>query len=186
MYRIKSSGQIKNQGEIRKMYPNKSIPKIWGKAICEGLGIDKVIETPQPEPSSGFKKILLTGAVQEGENWVQEWTEVDRFDTLLDFKASKVEQLKADSEIYRSTSRDYPVFKIVDLIVQYLWADKQPPGAVVDAILAKVNSFVGWYKDILLYEYQIKNSIKNGADFEAVEVITWDFTQFDAADPVVE
>jgi hypothetical protein len=33
MYRIKSTGEIKSQGEVRKMFPNTSLPRVWDEAV---------------------------------------------------------------------------------------------------------------------------------------------------------
>jgi hypothetical protein len=48
MYRVRSSGEVKSQGEIRKLFPNTSLPRVWNEAVCNQLGIDPVLESPAP------------------------------------------------------------------------------------------------------------------------------------------
>tara|TARA_S200002703_G_scaffold63861_1_gene55309 strand:- start:917 stop:1396 length:480 start_codon:yes stop_codon:yes gene_type:complete len=79
-FRVRSSGELKNQGEIRKLNPNVSLPKVWNENVYEALGIDPVLATPQPEPSAAYKTVVRDGAEQDAkDNWVQKWTEQDMF-----------------------------------------------------------------------------------------------------------
>jgi len=79
-YRVRSSGELKNQGEIRKLNPNVSLPKVWNENVYEALGIDPVLATPQPEPSAAYKSVVRDGAEQDAnENWVEKWVERDMF-----------------------------------------------------------------------------------------------------------
>jgi len=90
-YRVRSSGELKSQGEIRKLNPNVSLPKVWNENVYEALGIDPVLETPQPEASAAYKTVVRDGAEQDSSgNWVQKWVERDMFaDTE---EATKAEQ----------------------------------------------------------------------------------------------
>jgi hypothetical protein len=83
-YRVRSSGELKNQGEIRKLHPNTSIPKVWDANVCDSLGIDPVFVSPQPTPSGDYKRVVRNGAVEDGGNWVQAWLEQDMFVTDSD------------------------------------------------------------------------------------------------------
>ena len=47
-YRIRSTGEVKTQGQIRSMHPNVSLPKVWNANVNETLGIDPVIASPKP------------------------------------------------------------------------------------------------------------------------------------------
>ena len=79
-FRVRSSGELKNQGEIRKLNPNVSLPKVWNENVYEALGIDPVFETPQPDPSAAYKSVVRDGAEQDAkDNWVQKWAEQDMF-----------------------------------------------------------------------------------------------------------
>jgi hypothetical protein len=90
-YRIRSSGDIKTQGEVRKMHTNVSLPRTWDETVFELLGIDPVLPTAQPAPSSLYKVVSYGGAVQDANgNWVQAWLEQDMFSDTPE--ATKAEQ----------------------------------------------------------------------------------------------
>jgi hypothetical protein len=69
MYRIKSSGEIKTQGEIRKLHPNTSLPRVWDESICESLGIDPVFEGPQAVPTNPYQFSMRQGIEQINGKW---------------------------------------------------------------------------------------------------------------------
>tara|TARA_R110002020_G_scaffold56665_2_gene156597 strand:- start:741 stop:1220 length:480 start_codon:yes stop_codon:yes gene_type:complete len=79
-FRVRSSGELKTQGEIRKLNPNVSLPKVWNSNVYDALGIDPVLETPKPTPSAAYKSVVRDGAEQDSkDNWVQKWAEQDMF-----------------------------------------------------------------------------------------------------------
>jgi hypothetical protein len=81
-FRVRSSGELKSQGEIRKLNPNVSLPKVWNSNVYDTLGIDPVLETPKPDTTGDYRD----GAEQDANNnWVQAWVERDMFsDTTED------------------------------------------------------------------------------------------------------
>ena len=85
-FRVRSSGELKSQGEIRKLNPNVSLPKVWNSNVYDTLGIDPVLETPKPETTGDYKVVVRDGAEQDANNnWVQAWVERDMFsDTTED------------------------------------------------------------------------------------------------------
>jgi len=85
-YRVRSSGELKSQGEIRKLNPNVSLPKVWNSNVYDALGIDPVLETPKPDTTGDYKVVVRDGAEQDANsNWVQKWVERDMFsDTTED------------------------------------------------------------------------------------------------------
>ena len=85
-FRVRSSGELKTQGEIRKLNPNVSLPKVWNSNVYETLGIDPVFETPKPDTTGDYKVVVRNGAEQDANNnWVQAWVERDMFsDTTED------------------------------------------------------------------------------------------------------
>ena len=83
-YRIRESGDIKSQGEIRAMHKNTSFPRVWRENVHESIGIDPVLITPQPKSASAYKHYIRNGAVQTGGNWVQAWVEQDMFSEYTD------------------------------------------------------------------------------------------------------
>ena len=85
-YRLQSDGSLKNQGEIRKLNPNVSFPRVWDADVCAELEIDPVLAAPKPEPSAAYKQVGRNGAVQDAsDNWVEAYIETDMFaDTTVD------------------------------------------------------------------------------------------------------
>lgn len=74
MYRIKSTGEIKSQGEIRKMFSNTSLPRVWNEGVLNYLGIDPVLESPAPEITR-YQTANKSGVTQDANgNWVWKWT----------------------------------------------------------------------------------------------------------------
>ena len=84
-YRIRSTGEVKTQGQIRSMHPNVSLPKVWNANVNETLGIDPVLASPKPEPSGDYKVVVRNGVEQDANgNWVHAWTENDMFQEYTD------------------------------------------------------------------------------------------------------
>lgn len=84
-YRIQSTGELKTQGEVRKIHSNTSLPRVWDANVCAALGIDPVLEAPKPD-TTGYTQAARDGATQDARgNWVQAWKVVDMFqDTTED------------------------------------------------------------------------------------------------------
>jgi hypothetical protein len=73
-YRIRSTGEVKTQGQIRSMHPNVSLPKVWNANVNETLGIDPVLASPKPDPSGDYKVVVRNGVEQDANNnWVWAW-----------------------------------------------------------------------------------------------------------------
>jgi len=84
-YRIRSTGEVKTQGQIRSDNPNVSLPKVWNENVNETLGIDPVLIAPAPAPSDEFKVVVRNGVEQDAKgNWVQAWTEREMFAEYTD------------------------------------------------------------------------------------------------------
>ena len=84
-YRIQSTGEVKTQGDVRRMHSNTSLPRVWDANVCSALGIDPVLAAPKPEVT-GYTQAIRNGATQDANgNWVQAWSVVDMFaDTTED------------------------------------------------------------------------------------------------------
>jgi|TARA_R100000501_G_C2626988_1_gene120836 hypothetical protein len=96
-YRIRESGDIKSQGEIRAMHKNTSFPRVWGENVREAIGIDPVLITPKPESAEAYKHYTRNGAEQDANgNWVQAWVERDMFSDYTD--SEDVTHTKAEQE----------------------------------------------------------------------------------------
>ena len=95
-YRIQSTGEVKTQGEVRRMHSNTSLPRVWDANVCSALGIDPVLEAPKPEVT-GYTQAVRDGATQDANgNWVQAWTVVDMFSDYTDEDGNLV--TKTDQE----------------------------------------------------------------------------------------
>lgn len=95
-YRIQSTGEVKNQGEVRRMHSNTSLPKVWDANVCESLGIDPVLISPKPD-TTGYTQAVRDGATQDANgNWVQAWKVVDIFQDYTDDEG--VTHTKAEQE----------------------------------------------------------------------------------------
>jgi len=100
-YRIKSTGEVKSQGQIRSMHPNVSLPKVWGVNVHQSLGIDPVTPTVQPDPSGDYKVVVRNGVEQDANgNWVWAWTEQDMFQEYTDDEGTVVTvQAQIDAKV---------------------------------------------------------------------------------------
>ena len=96
-YRIKSSGEVKTQGEIRKLNPNTSLPKVWGANVFESLGIDPVLASPKPDASGDLKTVVRNGVKQDANgNWVYAWTERDMFSDVTYDEQRRIEDAEGN------------------------------------------------------------------------------------------
>ena len=99
-YRYRSTGEVKTQGQIRSDHPNTSLPKVWTEATCDGLGIDPVLPSPQPEPSGDYKVVVRDGVEQDSNgNWVYAWTEREMFTEYTDDEGNTV-TVQAQKDAY--------------------------------------------------------------------------------------
>ena len=74
MYRVRSTGEVKSQGEVRSLYPNTSFPKTWTPALVEELGLDPVFETPTPT-TTVYQTAFKDGVEQDAKGkWVWKWS----------------------------------------------------------------------------------------------------------------
>ena len=83
-YRIQSTGEVKTQGDVRRMHSNTSLPRVWDANVCSALGIDPVLEAPKPEVT-GYTQAVRNSVTQDANgNWVQAWSVVDMFQDTTD------------------------------------------------------------------------------------------------------
>ena len=68
-YRIRSTGEVKTQGDIRKLHPNTSLPRIWDESICEALGIDVIFEGPQATGGDQYQYSQSAGIEEINGKW---------------------------------------------------------------------------------------------------------------------
>lgn len=73
MYRVRSNGSLKTQGEIRKENPNTSFPKVWTAELVEELGLDPVFEVPTPTVTR-YQIALKDGVEVVNGKWCWKWS----------------------------------------------------------------------------------------------------------------
>lgn len=73
MYRIKSTGEIKSQGELRKMFYNTSFPRIWDESVLDFIGVDPVFESPTPT-TTRYQTANKNGVEFKNNKWMWAWT----------------------------------------------------------------------------------------------------------------
>ena len=84
-YRVRATGEVKSQGQIRNDNKNMSLPKVWNANVCDALGVDPVLAAPAPAPSGDYKSVVRNGVVQDANgNWVQAWVEREMFTEYTD------------------------------------------------------------------------------------------------------
>ena len=84
-YRVRASGELKSETDLRLENRNVSFPKVWNTNVFEALGIDPVLAAPAPTPSGEFKVVGRNGAVQDSNgNWVYAWVEREMFAEYTD------------------------------------------------------------------------------------------------------
>ena len=99
-YRVRATGEVKSQGQIRLDNKNMSLPRVWTANVCEALGVDPVLAAPPPEPSAAHKAVVRNGVVQDGKgNWVQAWVEREMFTEYTD-EDGKVQTVAAQKTAY--------------------------------------------------------------------------------------
>ena len=93
MYRVRSTGEVKSQGEVRSLYPNTSFPSQWTPALVEELGLDPVFESPTPT-TTRYQTAFKDGVEQDSQGrWLWKWSISEMSDET---KAAKdAEQAKA-------------------------------------------------------------------------------------------
>jgi hypothetical protein len=106
-YRVKETGEVLSQGQLRKKHSNVSLPRVWGANVMEALGIDPVLAAPKPDASGEYKTVVRNGVEQDANgNWVYAWTERDMFSDYTDEEGNVV--TKTDQE------NDYTAKKIAE------------------------------------------------------------------------
>jgi hypothetical protein len=106
MYRIKSSGAVKTQGEIRKLHPNVSLPRVWTAEVCEFLGIDPVLASPAPEVTD-LQIAVQSGVKQDAKgNWVYDWDVRNKFSDYTKEDGTVVTKAEQEAEYLAKKTAD--------------------------------------------------------------------------------
>ena len=101
MYRVRSTGEVKSQGEVRSLYPNTSFPSQWSVELVEELGLDSVFETPAPTVTR-YQTTYKDGVEQVANKWVWKWSVSEMDDTAKaakDAEAAKAVRSSRDAKL---------------------------------------------------------------------------------------
>ena len=99
-YRVRDTGGVHTQGEIRRMNPNVSLPRVWTQVTLEGLGVDPVLEGEKPE-AGDYEVVVKDAVTQVNGNWTQQYKTAPMFtatedatveEQIADYEASKLQK----------------------------------------------------------------------------------------------
>jgi pyruvate/2-oxoglutarate dehydrogenase complex dihydrolipoamide acyltransferase (E2) component len=101
-YRVKSSGELKTQSELKSENPNTSFPKVWNNSVLEFLGVDPVLYGAKPEAGK-YERVERNGVVQDSsDNWIEAWHVVDMFADVKDEDGKVVETKEEQEKTYQA------------------------------------------------------------------------------------
>lgn len=121
MYRVRSTGEVKSQGEIRSLYPNTSFPSQWSPELVEELGLDVVFESPTPT-TTVYQTAFKDGVEQDAQGrWLWKWS-ISEMDA--DAKAAK------DAEAAKGVraTRDRLIAETDWIVIKNLELNQNVPG----------------------------------------------------------
>lgn len=105
MYRVRATGEVKSQGEIRRDNPNTSLPANWDAETCDVLGIDPVLNGAQPTPTE-YQYVVQDGVEEINGQWFTKFICVDLSEEAIEAKnnekkasnKARAEQLLKDTD----------------------------------------------------------------------------------------
>jgi hypothetical protein len=71
-YRLRSTGAVLTQGEVRKEFPSISLPAVWDASVCDAIGVDTVETIPAPVVTP-YQIVSENGVEQVDGKWVIKW-----------------------------------------------------------------------------------------------------------------
>ena len=85
-FRIRETGEVVSQGELRRRHWNTSFPAVWNQDVFEHIGIDPIFAAPQPTNTDPLKTVRQNGVVQDGNGkWIDNYEIGDLFaDTTVE------------------------------------------------------------------------------------------------------
>lgn len=91
MYRIRTTGAIVTQHDVRALYPTTSFPDVWTVELLEHYDLDPILESPAPA-TTPYQTAYKDGVEQIKGEWMWKWSISEMDD---DAKAAKEVELKA-------------------------------------------------------------------------------------------
>ena len=131
-YRDRETGGVHTQGEIRRMNPNVSLPRVWTQATLEGLGVDPVLGGEKPEVGD-YEVVVKDAVTQVNGNWTQQYKTAPMFtatpdatveEQIAEYEASKLqkrrESMSATNENLRLQLDQIGVYGVMSAAVATL------------------------------------------------------------------
>ena len=142
-YRVRETGGVHTQGEIRRMNANVSLPRVWTQATLEGLGVDPILEGERPEPAE-YEVVVKDTVTQVNGNWTQTYKTAPMFtatadatvdEQIAEYEANKLAQkrrsLSASNENLRLQLDRIGVYGVMSAAVATLDAKAEYEGVDV-------------------------------------------------------
>ena len=142
-YRVRETGGVHTQGEIRRMNANVSLPRVWTQATLEGLGVDPVLEGSKPEAGE-YEVVVKDTVTQVNGNWTQTYKTAPMFtatadatveEQIAEYEANKLSQkrrsLSASNENLRLQLDQIGVYGVMSAAVATLDAKADYEGVDV-------------------------------------------------------
>jgi len=142
-YRVRDTGGVHTQGEIRRMNPNVSLPRVWKQATLEGLGVDPVLEGERPEVGD-YEVVVKDAVTQVNGNWTQQYKTAPMFtatedatveEQIAEYEANKLQKrregMSATNESLRLKLDQIGVYGVMNAAVATLDAQAEFDGVDV-------------------------------------------------------
>ena len=83
-YRNRTTGEVKTQGQWRKLNPNISLPRVWNQNVFDALDLDPVLRSPAATVGA-YQVSVRDGVMQDANgNWVENYVARDMFSDTTD------------------------------------------------------------------------------------------------------
>lgn len=113
LYRVRESGMVLTQGQVRGLYPNTSFPAVWDTAVCDSIGVDPILASPQPAPSL-LETVFADGVEQDSlGNWVEKWSLRPLFSDLMTEDGTAIVTTKEEREQAFLAKRTEDQWKVI-------------------------------------------------------------------------
>ena len=142
-YRVRETGGVHTQGEIRRMNPNVSLPRVWTQATCDGLGVDPVLEGERPEAGE-YEVVVKDAVTQVNGSWTQAYKTAPMFtatedatvdEQIAEYEANKLQKrregMSATNESLRLQLDQIGVYGVMSAAVATLDAKAEYEGVDV-------------------------------------------------------
>lgn len=137
--------------------------------------------TPIPEdgtdPTLTDPSLILDEEYRNAADW-----------PLETLRAKKLKQHTQDADAYIEAHYDSGAKHNFQAIYSYL-TRKQVKGTITPDELTQADGIeliLGWIQAVMSYYYTVKAQLISASDSVTLSTITWDFSQFDASDPMIK